>query len=292
MHVAWIEDRLSWERVGAGQVRFRVWFALALSMTAASTISCNGPLHVAVGRDATVTPDLQPESMDGLAAADLATEWDFRQATEAAPPAGCTSQVVDASEIPVRGSIRGSKVDGVISDNGVTTTFLGPEGTPPYAQSFFSSVESSGNPASDFLLAMPADVSSASFSGYAGTTNPEVGTYDSDTNCGGLTFEVSLPIPPGVICQTPYGPCDPGCEPSGGEMLLCEPAHPKLRYIAWPPCGSLEGPPKGDWQLTLTSVCPHVVPGTLINYQTHGHLTATLVNDVDPSDNVVLNFDF
>lgn len=51
-------------------------------------------------------------------------------------------------------------------------------------------------------------------------------------------------------------------------------------------------PPQGNWQLTPTSVSPHVVPGTLINYLTHGHLAATLVNQNDPSDSVVLNLYF
>jgi len=34
------------------------------------------------------------------------------------------------------------------------------------------------------------------------------------------------------------------------------------------------------------------VPGTYLNYVTHGHLTATLVNEADPSDSVVLDLDF
>jgi hypothetical protein len=42
----------------------------------------------------------------------------------------------------------------------------------------------------------------------------------------------------------------------------------------------------------LTSVCPHPVSGTLINYQTHGHLTATLIDEVDVSDSVAVNFEF
>jgi hypothetical protein len=239
---------------------------------------------------------LQPESRDALVAADLAAEPDFRQATEAAPPAGCTGQTVDADDIPMHGSISGPKVDGVVCDNGLLTAFLGPEGSAAssYGQSFSTTNDTSGSIACNLLLDMPADVSSAFLSGWTSTTTPAVGTYDSDTNCGSIVFEVSLPIPPGVFCPTMYGPCEPGCEPSGGEMLICEPAHPKWRYSAQSAaqCGSYQYPPRGDWQLTLTSVCPHVVPGTLINYQTHGHLTATLVNDADPSDSVVLNFDF
>ncbi|HJX63415.1 MAG TPA: hypothetical protein VJ860_05615 [Polyangia bacterium] len=263
-------------------------------MTAASTSSCKGSLHFTVGRDAAVTPDLQPESRDTLLAADLAAEPDFRQATEAALPAGCTGQTVDADDIPMHGSISGPKFNGVVSDNGVVTAFLGTQGVPPYTQWFSSARDASGDLADDFLFDMPADVSSASLSGGVDMTTPEVGTYDSDTNCGSMVFEVSLPIPPGVFCPTRYGPCEPGCEPSGAEMLICEPAHPKLRYSAQSAaqCGSYQYPPRGDWQLTLTSVCPYVVSGTLINYQTHGHLTARFVNDADPSDSVVLNLDF
>jgi hypothetical protein len=299
-------------------------------MTAASTISCKGPLHVGfgrdaavtqdlqpesrdnlvaadlatepdsrqivVGRDAAVTQDLQPESRDNLVAADLATEPDSRQATDGAPPARCTAQaVIASSDVPVHGSIRGPKVDGVVCDNGLGTNFLGPGDTAfsSYGQSFLSTVDSRSFPADDFLFDMPADVYSASLSGWTGATSPEVGTYDSATNCGWLKFQVSLPIPPGVICPTVYGPCGPDCE-GEGEMGICVPAHPTLFYIALPAaqCGPYQDPPKGDWQLALTSVSPHVVPGTLINYLTHGHLTATLVNDADPSDSIVLNLDF
>ena len=249
-----------------------------------------------VGRDAAVTQDLQPESRDNLVAADLATEPDSRQATDGAPPARCTAQaVIASSDVPVHGSIRGPKVDGVVCDNGLGTNFLGPGDTAfsSYGQSFLSTVDSRSFPADDFLFDMPADVYSASLSGWTGATSPEVGTYDSATNCGWLKFQVSLPIPPGVICPTVYGPCGPDCE-GEGEMGICVPAHPTLFYIALPAaqCGPYQDPPKGDWQLALTSVSPHVVPGTLINYLTHGHLTATLVNDADPSDSIVLNLDF
>jgi hypothetical protein len=329
MHGTWMESRLSWERRRTVHARARVWLALVLSMTAASTISCKGPLHVgfgrdaavtqdlqsesrdtllavdlaaepdsrqvAVGRDAAVTQDLRPQSRDTLVAADLATEPDSRQATDGAPPVRCTNQTAVASEVPVLGSIRGPKLDGVVCDNGLETVFLGPQGSAvsSYAQSFDTIYDSNDSYAHAFLFDMPADVSSASLSGFTGTTSPEVGTYASATNCGWLRFQVSLPIPPGVICPTVYGPCGPDCE-GEGEMGICVPAHTTLFYIALPAaqCGPYQDPPKGDWQLTLTSVSPYVVPGTLINYLTHGHLTAMLVNEADPSDSIVLNFDF
>jgi hypothetical protein len=296
MHVAWLESRLSWKRRRMVQVRARVWLALALSMTAVSTSSCKGPLKVGVGRDAAVTQDLQPESRDTLVAADLATEPDSREATDGAPPARCTAQTVVASnDVPVHGSIRGPKVDGVVCDNGLGTVFLGPEDTAvsSYGQSFDTTYDSNSSSAHDFLFDMPADVSWASLSGWTGATSPVVGTYDSATNCGWLKFDVTLPIPPGVVCPNMYGPCGPDCE-GEGEMFVCVPAHPTLFYIALPAaqCTAYQDPPQGDWQLTLTSVSPHVVPGTLVNYLTHGHLTATLVNEADPSDSVVLNLDF
>ena len=287
-------SRLNWERRRTGQAQARLWLVVALSISAASTGSCTGPSNRAVGRDAAVTPDLQTESSDALVAADLPVTPDSRQATDVMLLAPCTDQTIGDNPIPVHGSIRGPKVDGVVSDNGLGTMFLGPDGTvSPYSQWFQSTVDSLGSPANDFLFDMPADVFSASLSGGTGTTSPEVGSYDSATNCGWLRFEVSLPIPPGVTCPNTYGPCGPDCE-GVGEMVICEPAHPKLRYIALPAaqCSSYQDPAKGDWQLTLSSVCSHVVPGTYLNYVTHGHLTATLVNEADPSDSVVLDLDF
>jgi hypothetical protein len=295
MSVAWTESRLFLERRRKGQVGSRVWRALVLSMTAASMGSCKGPVNVAGGRDAAVPQDLQPEARDTLVSSDLATRPDSRQAGEDAPPTGCTSKTVEANDNPVHGSIRGPRVDGVVCDNGLGTTFLGPGGAAfsPYAQSFNSTFDSNGFLAHDFLFDMPAGVFSASLSGWTGTTSPDVGTYTSTTNCGWLTFEVSLPIPPGVICPPLGQSCGPDCEGTG-ELSICQPAHPKLRYSALPAakCGSSQDPPKGDWQVTLTSISPDVRPSTFINFVTHGTLTATLVNGDDPSDSVVLNLDF
>jgi hypothetical protein len=39
-------------------------------------------------------------------------------------------------------------------------------------------------------------------------------------------------------------------------------------------------------------VSPLAVPDGYQHFQTHGHLTATLVNQDDPSDSVILNLDF
>jgi hypothetical protein len=104
---------------------------------------------------------------------------------------------------------------------------------------------------------------------------------------------VTLPIPPGTACTSPYPPCDPSCEPRG-ELVECVPAPARMRYWARSAatCGPVQDPPVGDWLLTVTSVSPLAVPYGYLHFQTHGHLTATLANRDDPSDSVVLNLDF
>jgi hypothetical protein len=205
--------------------------------------------------------------------------------------------------IPVRGTVRGPKVEGEVCDNGVGTYFLGPEsGRPAYHQIFSSNtwLDAPYSPTGydrsqvyGFLIRKPADAQSAGLSGWAGTEIAEVGTYDSATNCAYLDFEVTLPIPPDVFCTTPYAPCDPGCE-GYGEMNICQPAHARLRYSARPPAGcmSYQDPPQGSWVLTLTSVSPYIPRDGFMHHETHGNLTATLVNSADPSDSVVLKLDF
>jgi len=44
--------------------------------------------------------------------------------------------------------------------------------------------------------------------------------------------------------------------------------------------------------LTITSVESHAIPDTVLNFQTHGRLTATLVNSVDATDSVQLDLEF
>jgi hypothetical protein len=269
----------------------------------ASAASCDDPLRVAITRDAAVTQDgrgadldadADSESPDTSVAADLCGDPDSSQATDAVPPGQCRSQgTMYATLIPVHGTIRGPRVDGVVCDNGVGTMFLGPDGAAgsSYAQGLYSTAGLTESCPDDFLFRVP--VFSTSLSGWAGATAPEIGTYASTENCGWLTLEVSFPIPAGVICPPPGEPCEPDCV-GVGEMFVCEPAHPKWRYSALPAvqCGASQDPPRGDWQLTLTSISPHVVPDTLISFQTHGRLTATLVNEEDPSDSVVLDLDF
>jgi hypothetical protein len=144
-----------------------------------------------------------------------------------------------------------------------------------------------------FVLAAPADALSAVLTGWTGTSASAVGTYDSATNCGWLDFDVTLPVPPGVVCTSEFGPCDPGCE-TVGEAFICEPAPARMQYQARPAahCGSAPDAPVGDWQLTLTSVSPLAAPSGLQNFQTHGQLTATLINRDLASDSIVLNLDF
>jgi hypothetical protein len=104
---------------------------------------------------------------------------------------------------------------------------------------------------------------------------------------------VTLPIPPDVFCATEFGPCDPGCQ-GAGELMVCSPANPKLRYSARPSavCGTSRDPAVGGWVLTLTSVSPYIAGSGYKHHENHGNLTATLINQADPSDSVVLNLDF
>lgn len=224
-----------------------------------------------------------------------------------APPAqsipGCANQLLNFTTFPVHGSVRGTKVDGTVCDNGLGTFFLGPEdsGLTPYDQDFFTTTASSGavpdasgaGGAYGFVLAGPADAVSAELSGFAGVQAAAAGTYGSTTNCGWFDFEVTLPIPPGVVCNARYSPCDPGCE-GVGEAFICEPARAKLKYRGRSAaiCQAQQEPAQGDWQLTITSVTPLDSPDGYQHFQTHGELTATLVNQGDASDSVVLDLDF
>ncbi|HJX52945.1 MAG TPA: hypothetical protein VJ801_09290 [Polyangia bacterium] len=44
--------------------------------------------------------------------------------------------------------------------------------------------------------------------------------------------------------------------------------------------------------MTITAVSPAAAPAKYLQYQTQGHVQATLVNRDDPSDSVVLSLDF
>ena len=246
-----------------------------------------------------------PETQDAWVTVDLPSQPDSDQASEAAPPAQCANQRLLVSDLfPVSGTVHGPKVDAVICNNGLGTYFLGSSGdySPPLDdyECFMTTDYTGAVPRNSdgpgfygFLLRAPADALSADLSGSTGASAPAVGTYDSATNCGSLDFTVTLPVPPGVVCTTQFGPCDPGCI-GVGEMFVCEPANAYLQYRAGTAaaCGSNQVPPQGDWQLTITSVSPLAVPNGNQHFQTHGHLTATLVNQDDPSDSVVLNLDF
>jgi hypothetical protein len=141
----------------------------------------------------------------------------------------------------------------------------------------------------DFLFSEPANVVSAELDGYVSASAAAVGIYTSSDTCGWLRLELIFPIPP-VACVTQFSPCDPGCEPSNGEMALCAPAHPRRFYKALPSIQCTLGDPAlGEWGLTLTSVSPNPSPS---NYLTHGRLTATLINETDPSDSVQLDLEF
>jgi|SRR5688572_28707968 hypothetical protein len=209
--------------------------------------------------------------------------------TGGAESGSCASQPVQAASNPVSGTVRGPWIDAVLRENGLRTHFLGPGGSAfsAYSQSFERVVDAGGAVADEFAVRMPSDVVTASLTGWAGTAASEVGAY-SELDCGWFSFEMTFPVPDGIVCPSQFANCRPDCEPSG-ELGLCVPASPKVRYTAVSAC---EASAHGNWQLELTSVCPHPVSGTLINYQTHGQLTATLINELDASDRVAVNFEF
>jgi hypothetical protein len=215
-------------------------------------------------------------------------------AVDAGIPSPCAGQTALGPSLPVTGTIRGTGVDAVLSKTGLETTLLGPggSGSSPYAQSFDRGSDAAGKLIDEFGFAMPSDVVTASFSGWAGASAAEVGRYRSQ-GCAGFLFELVFPIPAGIVCPSKFGPCGPQCEPVG-ELGICQPAHRKLRYRAWreAPCFPSGAAAEGEWLLELTSVCSHPIAGTLITFKTHGHLNATLINEADVSDSVEVNLDF
>jgi hypothetical protein len=244
----------------------------------------------------------QPETRDSPPEIDAATPRDGVPAIDVAP-ARCAEQTISSGLFPATGTIRGPKVDGVTCENGLGTHFHGPGAAnySSYTQSLYttswysSSVRSSSQDDSlvyGFLLAEPTR-STADLSGWVGATSNEPGIYTGVENCGYLDLVVSLPIPAGIVCSIPFAPCDPGCE-GVGEMWICAPAHPRLYYAARSSaaCGSNQEPAQGNWELTLTSASALSEPHGYLNFQTHGHLAATLVNRDDASDSVVVSVDF
>jgi hypothetical protein len=263
---------------------------LAWCLLAASALACSDPIRTRRPADAAVEPD-------AVSAPDLRAPADTTQVADELPASGCAPQSLQSSLIRAAGTVRGPKVDGETCNNGVGTDFFGPsDRTPPYSQDFFTTaapVGYAGSPFYGFLMRTPADALSGVLTGTVGVGAAQVGAFDSATNCGWLNFEVTLPVPPNVACSTTYGPCDPGCE-GHGEMLICEPANARLRYSARPSaaCGVGKDPAAGGWLLTLTSLSAYIPGEGYGHYVTHGNLSATLVNDVDPADSVVLNLDF
>jgi hypothetical protein len=278
-----------------------------LFLAAASASACGNAMSVSGARDGGVSDDSRFESpselIDVLPSEDLPPQPDSGQAGEATP-AGCANQVLDSHLNPVHGTVRGPRVEAEICDNGLGTKLLGPQDylATPYYQDFQTTTRTNGavpyganGPGVyGFLVHAPADAIAADLSGSAGASAAAVGSYDSATNCGQLDFVVTLPIPPGLACTSLYPPCDPGCEAGGGELVTCVPAPVRMRYRARSAatCGPIQYPPAGDWLLTITSVSPLAVPYGYLRFATHGHLTATLVNQDDASDSVALDLDF
>lgn len=290
------------------------WTMLARGLLAGAALSCTSPIKTQRQADAGLAApdavdasspqsDPSPVPTDAGTAPDVPAARDTTQAMDGAQPLVCAVQTVDPLLIPVRGTVRGPTVEGEVCANGVGTFFLGPEDTNHnYDQDFFTNTwldapySPTGYDSSQvygFLITKPADALWAVLTGWTGATAAEVGAYDSATNCGYLDFEVTLPVPPDVFCTKELAPCDPGCE-GVGEMWVCEPANPILHYWARPSavCGTNQDPAVGSWVLTLTAVSPYIPGDGYKHHETHGNLTATLVNQADPSDSVVLSLDF
>lgn len=212
----------------------------------------------------------------------------------------CGAFTLQYKDVPVYGTVNGPNVEAEVCRHGLSTYFLGPqEPDSRYSQSFMTSINrevhttSSDLPSYGFLIRTPTNAQVAFLTGWVGATAAEVGVYNSADHCGWLNFEVILPIPTSVSCPTRFAPCDPGCE-GYGEMWVCIPAHQTLRYIARPAatCEMNQDWAKGNWSLTLTSVSPYIVRSGYHHHETHGHLTATLINEADPEDHVKLDLSF
>jgi hypothetical protein len=264
---------------------------LARYLFVVSAFACSNPINTRHPADAsTAQPDAVP-------APDLRAPADTTQTPDEIPASGCAPQSLQSSLFPVRVTVRGPKVEAETCKNGVGTDFFGPsDRVPPNSQDFFTTAAPVGYAGSQFygfLMRAPADALSGVLRGTVGASAAEVGAFDSATNCGWLDFEVTLPVPPDVFCSTTYGPCDPGCE-GHGEMFICEPANARLLYSARPSaaCAIGQDPAVGSWVLTLTSVSAYIPGEGYGHYDTHGNLTATLVNQADATDSVVLNLDF
>ena len=275
-----------------GGARWRV--ACALSLVAALTNACGGRSRESNTRDGATGSESGTNSGGMVPDSGTMAAAGGAMAADAGMPSPCAGQTAGGSSLPVTGTIRGAGVDAVLSQTGLETTFIGPDApaSRTYAQSFGPGYDAAGKPVDEFAFAKPSDVVTASFSGWAGATAAEVGSYRSQ-GCGAFVFEMAFPIPPGVACPSKFGPCGPQCE-GVGEAGICQPALPKRRYRAWreTPCFPSGAAGAGEWQLELTSVCSQPIAETLINFKTHGHLNAILVNEADASDSVEVNLDF
>ncbi len=256
--------------------------------------------------DTSTAPDLPDHRPDAVAAPkDVWVQADVQAETTAAVDGGpsppCAPQTLDAVLVPVTGTVTGPRVDGSVCDDGLGSFFMKDGLYAPYVQSFSTTSQYSSRidppgPMESwvwgFLLRQPAN-STAILSGWVAASDPLPGEYDSESNCGYLNFEVSLPIPPGIVCPAEFPPCGPDCE-GVGEMWVCQPAHPRLHYAARSPvhCLSYDDPAQGSWNLRLDEVSPLDPSAGRPTWRTRGHLTAALVNQGDAADSVQLELDF
>ncbi len=270
--------------------------ALASLALAGSVGACGGQTHAAIQREA--TGGEAPVEMGGTSGGVVnggGAGAGGGGASGGVAGAADGSSGSCASEGPqygyVSGTVRGAWVDAVILENQLTSVFLGPQsGFREYSQTFRRASDGAGGARGDLEFRAPSDVVTASLTGWVGADAAEVGSY-SERDCGSLTFEMAFPIPPGIVCPSEPGRCGPDCEPYG-ELGLCVPASPKVRFEAESVCDEGAPPARGSWQLELSSVCPEPSPAPFVHFRTHGHLTATLLNETDPSDSVELSLDF
>ncbi|HEX7506732.1 MAG TPA: hypothetical protein VF550_08155, partial [Polyangia bacterium] len=218
------------------------------------------------------------------------------------PLARCASQSISPPHHQAAGIVRGPNVDGETCDNGVGAALYGPAvSSMKYTAEISTTTSPSGafyTPNSDgitvygFLLRKPEDAMSGALHGAIILPSAETGRYDSTASCGWLRFDLTLAVPPNVVCTNLYSPCDPGCEPSGYNLSVCVPAN-QVHYLAEasPGCGPDAPPDQGTWALTATVYpIPNADPQQRLAM--HGSLQGNLINQADPYDSVALSLVF
>jgi len=196
-------------------------------------------------------------------------------AGECSPPGGTLGWYVTAAS----GDISGSDVSASFC-NASAWLYQSSSTTPrdDYLL-FFNSTEMTS-----FVATKPADASYWLIVGSMQVSAASPGVYPSAGECGGLGFEFSLPVPPGVTCSGTGPSCPPGCQSvcSSSGCAPCGPIQPTVSYIAEgaSDCLGTTRSPTGSWTVTLTSVEPYYSDAggneNGPHYVAHGTLTATV----------------